>query len=416
MKFRIAFISCEYPPDTGKGGIGTYTEQIATSLASMGWDVHVFAGSPTRQCKESINAVSVHWVLYGSPNDFHLNVVSLFKKEHSSLSFDMMECAEIQGNAWEIKKIFPEIPLVVRLHAPSYLVDSLKNKYVPFFAKLRFVIGAIKRKKIDLGYWRAYEKMNDPDYAFIQLANYITAPSQAMKQWVVEHWGIPEKNITVITNLFYPSFRWLNIPINERNIYKRIVFFGRLNVLKGLVNCCKAIKNVLIDNPDWKFRIIGDDGPGPYAIKSMKVWIQVYLKEVIEQVEFIDGLSYGALPDAIADSEIVILPSLFESFSYTCAEAMAAGKAIIGSKKGGMKDLLQDNHSGLLIDPESVSEIQKALKKLVLDNNLRYRLSVNARKRIQNDFHSALINKRYSAYYQNIFLNKLEGRAWNLVS
>ena len=148
----------------------------------------------------------------------------------------------------------------------------------------------------------------------------------------------------------------------------------------------------------------------------MKIWIQLYLKEVIEQVEFIDGLSYEALPDAIADSEIVILPSLFESFSYTCAEAMAAGKAIIGSKKGGMKDLLQDNHSGLLIDPESVSEIQKALKKLVLDNNLRYKLSVNARNRIQNDFHSGLISKRYSVYYQNIFLNKLEGRTWNLVS
>ena len=222
---RIAFITCEFPPDNGKGGIGTYTQQLSAALATIGWDVHVFAGSPVRQCQEIINGVHVHWVLYERPSNFYLKVVPVFAKEHLMQKFDSLESPEIQGSAWEIKKAFPHVPLVVRLHAPGYLVDSLKNKYFSFFAKLRFVLGSIKRKKFDLGYWRPYDKNKDPDYEFIQLADYITAPSEAMREWVTKNWQIPKGDITVIPNIFLPSSDWLNIPINKKCIHKRIVFF-----------------------------------------------------------------------------------------------------------------------------------------------------------------------------------------------
>ena len=401
---RIAFISCEYPPDTGKGGIGTYTEQIAKALAGLGWDVHVFAGSQFRQCEETKENVHIHWVQFGKPNNFHLNVLPVFDKQHSLLAFDVMESAEIQGNAWEIKKKYPEIPLVVRLHAPDYLVESLKKRYIPFFAKLRFVIGSIKRKKIDFGYWRPYEKLKDPDYNYIKLANYISAPSNSMKQWAVKNWQINKDDITVIPNIFLPSSKWLNIPVNEMCIHKKVVFFGRLNVLKGLVNSCRAMKKILSENPDWKFRIVGDDGPGPSIDKSMKMWIQDHLKNVNTQLEFIDGVNYDELPSTIAEAEIVLLPSLFESFSYTCAESMAAGKAIVGSKSGGMKDLITDHQSGLLIDPENPADIYNAVNKLIKNNRLRYQLALNARTKIVNEFNSTDTVQKFSSYYKNLSL------------
>ena len=172
------------------------------------------------------------------------------------------------------------------------------------------------------------------------------------------------------------------------------------------MNCSKAIKKVLKEKPEWKFRIIGDDGPGPYRFKSMKAWIQQYLKEVKTQVEFIEGLPYDQLPMEIADAEIVVLPSLFESFSYTCVEAMAAGKAIVGSENGGMKDLLQNLQSGLLVNPEKVSGIYNAINKLINDNALRYNLSVNARNRTQTDFNSVTTLKNYDRFYENIIKAK----------
>ena len=403
---RIAFISHEFPPDTGKGGIGTYVSQVASAMAEQKNEVHVFAGSNNRNGSESSNGYMVHRIQSANGNDFREKVLKVFSAENEKVPFDIMESPEINGNAWEIKKKFPSIPLVVRLHAPDHLVESLKKTYLPFLAKLRFVLGSVRRFKFDLGYWRPYDKSVDRDYRFIQLADHITAPSQAMRNWAVINWQIVPDKITVIPNIFSPSQDLLNIPIAEKTKYKRIVFFGRLNVLKGLVNATKAMKKILKKYPDWHFRVIGDDGPGPNNNVTMRNWMKMQLKEVIKQVEFMNGIDYEDLPAAISDAEIVLLPSLFESFSYTCTEAMAAGIAVVGSNNAGMADLIENNKSGIMVNPYHYKEIVEALKKLIMDNQFRYRLSINARKSIMEKHDAVSTVKLYEKYYCNIIEKK----------
>ena len=399
---KIAFISYEFPPDTGKGGIGTYVKQIAAAMADCNMDVHVFAGSNQRTSTEKMDGYQVHWMMCNNGNDFKTKVVNSFQALHNIAPFDLMESPEIGGNAWEIKKKFPYVPLVVRLHAPDYLVESLKKKYVPFFAKLRFVLGAFRRLKWDMGYWRKYKKKSDADYQFIQIANYITAPSEAMKDWAVKNWKIAPEKISVIPNIFLPPTALLQIPICVDQQYKRVVFFGRLNVLKGLVNASKAMKKILQEYPEWKFRVIGDDGSGPYTGISMRKWMKDQLKPVIQQVEFLDGMVYEALPEAMADAEIVLLPSLFESFSYTCAEAMAAGKAVVGSKFSGMADMITDGENGLLIDAANETDIYSAIQLLIQNDKARYRMSVQAREIIQNKYSAGELSYRFMDFYKHV--------------
>lgn len=403
---RIAFISHEFPPDTGKGGIGTYTSQVAKAMVGAGNEVHVFAGSAYRAGVENIDGYRVHRIKCTDGNDFRHRVLAVFTAQNSVAIFDIIESPEINGNAWEIKKAFPAIPLVVRLHAPNHLVESLKKTYLPFTAKLRYVLGGLRRFKIDLGYWQPYNKNDDADYRFIQCANVITAPSEAMKDWVVKNWQIEAGKIAVIPNIFSASPAFLQIPIVEENKYNRIVFFGRLNVLKGLVNATKAMKKILVQNPDWQFRVIGDDGPGPQNTLSMKEWMQLELKGVLSRVEFLDGMAYEDLPAAISDCEIVLMPSLFESFSYACAEAMAAGKAVIGSDNAGMADLVENNSTGILINPYNYTSIIDSLQKLIVDNKLRYRLGVNARKSILEKQHSPHTVNLFREYYSNLIKGK----------
>jgi len=376
---RIAFITHEFPPDTGKGGIGTYTAQTATLLAKQGWDVQVFCGSPTRNITEQSAGYIVHRILCENGNDFKEKVVAVFSKQQHEKAFDVIESPEINSNALFLKKKFAKLPLVVRLHAPNYLVESLKKYYVPFRSKLRFFLGALRRGRWDLGYWKKYDFKNDPDYRFCQMADGITAPSQAMKDWVVQYWHMDAAKIKVIPNIYEPSAALLNIPINKETTNKQIVFFGRLNVLKGLVNATKVMAIILNKYKDWQFLVIGDDGPGPIPNSSMREWMQKELEQVKDRVSFNDGVAYELLPDKIAEAEIVLLPSLFESFSYTAAEAMAAGKAIIGSKNAGMADLIENNETGLLVNPLSVSEIKLALENLIADEANRFRLATNAR-------------------------------------
>ena len=363
---KIAFITYEYPPDTDKGGIGTYTQQMANLLLSNGVEVHVFAGSQGREGAENENGLRVHRILCTSVHDFKRKVVYIFRSVHMQSAFDVIESAEIHANALEIKKAFPLVPLVVRLHAPDYIVETLKKRYVPFLHKLRFILGALRRGYWDAGYWRKYRYKNDPDYKFTIMGDAVTAPSTAMKEWAVINWAINSEKISVIGNPFTPSEAFLKLPAPDAFNHKTIIFFGRLNVLKGLVNATKAMKKILARHSGWKFKVIGDDGPGPLpGGVQMRAWIKEQLSCYKDRVMFYDGVRYEMLPELLEEGEIVILPSLFESFSYACLEAMAAGKAVVGSNSGGMNDLIENGKTGLLIDPEREDSLYNAINFLV---------------------------------------------------
>lgn len=170
-------------------------------------------------------------------------------------------------------------------------------------------------------------------------------------------------------------------------------------MLKGLVTATKVMRKILLKYPDWKFVVVGDDGNSPKKDLSMKQWMMSELKSVNHQVLFYEGVSYDRLPNLIAQSEIVLLPSLFESFSYTCAEAMAAGKAVFGSNSGGMSDMIENGVSGFLVNPEDADDIYLKLKKIIEDEKLYFNLTNNARTQIiksySNDFFCNSIIKFY---------------------
>ena len=397
---KVAFITYELPPDIPKGGIGTYTMQVAALMQKMGALVHIFAGSHTRNLTEEIDGVIIHRIKCESPHDFTDKLLGIFTTVHAEINFDIIECPEIHHHAISIKKNFPDLPLVVRLHAPNYLVENIKKKYVPLKAKLRFVLGALRRGKIDLGYWRRYDYFNDTEYQFVKSANLITAPSKTMKDWIVKNWKMDASKILIIANPFTAPVSFLNVVINEKAQHKQIIFFGRLNVLKGLVNATHAVKEILKEYPQYSFVVIGDDGYGPYNKRSMRQWMQQQFADVSSQIIFKDGQAYEHLPVALKEAEIALLPSLFESFSYTCAEAMAAGKAVVGSINTGMADMIVKNKNGLVVDVDNVLEIYKAIKLLIVNNELRYNMAISARIDILTKYNPDNIGKHYLSLYQ----------------
>ncbi len=380
-KIKIAFISYEYPPDNGKGGIATYTYEIANLLISSVFEVHVFAASKYRNQSETINNVKIHWILCDNPIDFKILVLKKFREIKKKVNFNFIESPEINSNAELIKKEFSEIPLIVRLHAPNYVVEKYKKYYLPFSIKIRYLVGSIRRGKFDLGYWRKYKKNEDLDFQFTALADYISAPSIWMKNWAVDNWGIAPAKITVFPNPFSVDNSLATLPIVENHQFKTVVFYGRLNVLKGLFNLTKSMKVILKRYPDWQLKIIGDDGPGPFSVNiSMRQWMKKEFKKVSSQVEFLDGIDRSLLNQNLINCEIILIPSLFESFSYVCKEAMLAGKAVIGSTNGGMTDMLVNNKTGILVNPFNHVELTEGIDYLINNPKLCKEISINARK------------------------------------
>jgi len=394
---HIAYVSYEFPPDTGWGGIGTYTYQMAKLLNGSGHRVEVFSASLARSISSIYCGFLVHRIKVFKASEFKDAVLLKFSDRNAQDPFNIIECAELGADAEVILRTYPSIPAVIRLHTPAVLVTRLINSQNSFFVKLRYVMGALRRGKLDMGYWSRQDKrqFSDPEYLITERAGTITAPSEAIKSWAHRFWHIEENRIKVFPNPFVPKEDLLNIPIETDT--KRITFIGRLNVLKGLVSLTGAIPIILQKYPEWKVRFIGSDHDSHVKDLSMKNWIKSRLNKYTTQIEWVDWIPVQDLPHYLSQTDIVVIPSLFESFSYVCAEAMSAGRGIVGSNNGGMPELLAGH--GITVNPRSVRQIAKAMEKMIRRPEIRRTLGEGARARIlAQDFNNKIAEQAISTY------------------
>jgi glycosyltransferase involved in cell wall biosynthesis len=390
---KIAFISYEFPPDTGFGGIGTYTYQVALALGERGHYVEIFSCSPLEEkLKVYLNdRIMLHRVKAARRSVFSKLVVDIFKQRNEVINFDIIESPEYCAEGIEVRKAFPSIPMVVKLHTPIFLVNKLNNFYTktPLKKRIKKILG---RKN--------YNKDNDPDYQLARSADAVCSPSVALAEILKKEWDLDK--IDVIPNLFIPRPTYLNIPISE-NDCKIITYIGRLDVRKGIKSLIEAIPIVLRKKPGIKFRFIGGDGEAPNG-GSMKAYIVTFLHKYIHQLEFTGYLKSDEIPNYITDTGIFVFPSIWENYPCVCLEAMSAGKAIIASKNGGMKEMLGDVKGGILIDPLNSKEIAGAIISLVSNPKGRIEMGMTNREKMKA-FSGQTLEKAESYYNRIIGLN-----------
>ena len=145
---KIAFVFYEYPPDTADGGIATYLRQAARLLSARGHHVEVFAGARGREGTfDDGDSVTVHRIACpdGERARFYRPVATAFEQRHAEVGFDVVEGADYLADARDIPACCPDIPLVVRLHTGTYLLNRLNRPYVSPILKLRVLLGAWRR-------------------------------------------------------------------------------------------------------------------------------------------------------------------------------------------------------------------------------------------------------------------------------
>jgi glycosyltransferase involved in cell wall biosynthesis len=98
---------------------------------------------------------------------------------------------------------------------------------------------------------------------------------------------------------------------------------------------------------------------------------------------------------------LVVCPSHREGYGVVCAEAMAHGRPVVASAVGGLRDLVVDGETGLLVAPGDVTALRAALERLLGDRELRERLGRAGRERVRESFSrestTRLTREAYSA-------------------
>jgi phosphatidylinositol alpha 1,6-mannosyltransferase len=117
------------------------------------------------------------------------------------------------------------------------------------------------------------------------------------------------------------------------------------------------------------------------------------LKKILPDAIFAGHLAGESLGRAVASADILINPSISESFGNVTLEAMASKLAIICANVPASRFLIQDRYSGLLCKMSRTDEATYALKTLVESPEMRARLSENAYRQAQkHSWHRAMAN------------------------
>ncbi len=386
---RIALFSFEYPPDTGFGGIATTTRQLASMMHQRGNQVEVFAGSSIRthsQLEE--DGFWVHRQFAKRRADFIGAVVPIFQQRHQLNPFDVIESPEFGADAAAVLQVAPDIPLAVRLHTPSVMVaehDGMSS--LP--AQLQIRLGKLRRGISPFG---------DLEHRLALTADELIAPSWAIGKALIQRWQLDSQRVHAIPNPFTPTPALLDVPVG--NLASTVTFIGRLDIKKGVTDLATAIPTVLEACPQAKFRFVGRNGQSPIPTVDMQQFLTQQLAPHLSSVEFIGPVSQAELPSVLANSAVCVFPSRWENFPNVCLEAMAAGRAIVGSNAGGMAEMLVSEQFGRLVPPQQPQAIAHAILELLKNPELRQQLGRKARQKVLNEYSADRICQLQEASYE----------------
>jgi glycosyltransferase involved in cell wall biosynthesis len=107
---------------------------------------------------------------------------------------------------------------------------------------------------------------------------------------------------------------------------------------------------------------------------------------------------YELLPLA----DLMLMPSEMESFGLAALEAMACSVPTIGTRVGGVSELIQDGHNGLLFDVGDVESMSAAAISLLSDGHRLEAMAKAGRKTAQDHFCSSRVIPLYEDYYDRV--------------
>jgi glycosyltransferase involved in cell wall biosynthesis len=143
-------------------------------------------------------------------------------------------------------------------------------------------------------------------------------------------------------------------------------------------------------------------GGGPLAGQLSGLVESLALKD---QVNIHESIPHEELLLAIQAADALVLPSLQEGFGVAAAEGMALEKPVVATSVFGLKELVEEGISGLLVAPADPAALAEGIARLMGDAALRERLGKAGRQRVKALFSTEVVLEQWESYYQSLLAN-----------
>ncbi|MFN0279630.1 MAG: glycosyltransferase [Pyrinomonadaceae bacterium] len=231
---------------------------------------------------------------------------------------------------------------------------------------------------------------------------YFAACSEEVKRSYCRHLRIDESRITTIYNGIDPTNLVCDVYESERIRdelgFSRDTFVylsvGRLAPQKNYALLLRVFSQLLTTIPQARLVIVG---VGPIEAELTKLANSL---QITSKVHFLgERKDIGA---CLEMADVFVMPSLFEGMPLALLEAMFKELPCIVSRIEVLKEVIEDNKNGLLIDPNTPNELLEAMIKLYEDPELKARLGQRAKNDAERRFHISKIASQWESYFTNV--------------
>lgn len=366
-------MTTEFPPYHG-GGISTYCTEMARALPEAGVRLTVFVADwslqERRAVEESrtrvirfnpaiaaIRSLSGRATLAYGFKEVVLEAIAEFgapdlieSQDYCGLSY-FLSMEKLCGNA-----ALRNVPIVVMMHTPEFAlrqVNSSTNYIFPEF-------------------W------NDELERFsLKAADLVWAPSHAVLNELGD--GALSSRAQVIRNPYGLP------PAPSSGEAEGLFYFGRVQRLKGIERLMTAYSRLVEGGLAEPLNIIGGDASFEIRGITMMEHLHKTHRRLIgeDKVRFAGLLPRKEALDRLKSARVVVMPSLYENFSYAALESMSMERVIVTSRQSGHSEVMKNGWDGFVFDHDVPGDLQaKLADALSLSPTERDRIGRNARETV----------------------------------
>ncbi|MEM7321786.1 MAG: glycosyltransferase family 4 protein [Actinomycetota bacterium] len=384
---RLAYLSYRSKPTVG--GQGIYTRHLTKALVDLGHSVEVISGQPYPVLDDRISLTKLpsldifndqypgrfpaYWEIKSLADVLEVATFSTGKFPEP-LAFSYRAYQELKNRVGEFDLVHDNQCLGYGILAIDRILPTLVTLHHPITVDRRLEIAAAPnlRKRLSVGRWYSFVKMQG---RVAQRMPRIVVVSENSIDDIHTDMGVDRERMRLVhvgvdPDLFKPMPEVTRIP-------GRLITTASADVeLKGLRFLLEAMAKIRAEQ-DVSLTVIGRAKEGG---KSAELIDRLGLTD---HVQFITGVPDERIVELYAESELAVVPSLYEGFSLPAVEAMASATPLVATTGGALPEVTGvDGETVLRCEPADVDSLVIALKRGLEDPDLRAKIGAAGRERV----------------------------------
>lgn len=376
-RLRVALLSQTLPYQPHYGGIGRYTYDLARGLHERGHEVHLICADEVALRRESLG-----FVVHGIPQ-LDYQSVRLFKDRpvlSRTAAYGLAVASKLQA-------LYAQGVEFDVVHATNWDAEAAGLIRASVYPVILFLVTPLTQA-IKTNQWVFTEDLRaclTLDYWQIARADEVCAPTQGIMTVYEAQMGLSAEVLAGIHRVPLGIVPDAAQPTLRPNGRYRLLFVGRLEPRKGLAALLAVLPELLTAHPTWECHLVGEDRLPLAEGGTFRERFEAQHRGSpwLERVTFHGSLPETALRHQYRECDLFVAPSLSESFGLIYHEAMQYGKAVVGTRTGGVPEVVEQGVEGLLVAPDAPLELRAALEKLMTDHTLRQQMGEAGARRVQ---------------------------------